>query len=51
MRIEFLKRLIIEFPNFMELGSAVSHYHYLLGEGYSELDSEELTLNNSFRNL
>jgi hypothetical protein len=51
MRIEFLKILIIKFPNFMELGCAVSHYHYLLEEGHSELESEELTLNSSFRNL
>tara|TARA_R110002072_G_scaffold8956_3_gene44282 strand:- start:1356 stop:1511 length:156 start_codon:yes stop_codon:yes gene_type:complete len=51
MTEEFLEKLIIKYPNFMELGAAVTRYKSLLNDGIDIKEIEKQTLSGSFRTL
>jgi hypothetical protein len=51
MRSQFLEKLIKKFPNYMELGGAVTRYYDLRQTKLSKEECEEIVLNSSFRIL
>ena len=49
MRAQFLEALIKKFPNYYELGSAVSSYYHLREQGLDKDECEEKTLKSTFK--
>jgi len=50
MRAQFLEALIKKFPNYYELGAAVSTYYHLREKSLSKDECEEKTLKTTFKN-
>ena len=50
MRAQFLEALVKKFPNYYQLGQAVSHYYNLRQKGYDKECCEEKTLKTTFSN-
>ena len=48
MRAQFLKALIKKFPNYYDLGQAVSIYYNLRDKGLDKDECEEKTLKTTF---
>ena len=48
MTEEFLEKLIIKYPNWMELGGAVKRYHDLRQSKLSKEECEKIVLGSSF---